>query len=198
MSNKGPIPSGSVPPGEQTPGITAEQLPAAVYHELRRLAASRLRTFAPGESIQATVLVHEAYLRVVGSDLPADVSRWNSIGHLFGAMAQAMRDELVDRARHRGRIKHGAGRRRINLDEDLLVSIETAGCVLGLDEALGRLREFDSDVFDVVMLRYFAGLSIEQTALAMGIAHATVERRWRFGRAWLAQRIANKVGPAHE
>ena len=177
------------PPGGLGGGLSADQLPAAAYHELRRLAAARLRTMAPHESIQATVLVHEAYVRVLKGDIPADSSRWNSVGHLFGAMAQAMRDELVDRARRRGRIKHGGGRQRVSLDDELDVGDETVGAILGLDDALARLGAFDAEVLAVVMHRYFAGLSIEQTALALGIAHATVERRWRFARAWLARAL---------
>lgn len=170
-------------------GLNASQLPVAVYDELRKLASARLRRLAPNESIQATVLVHEAYVRVLGEGVPAEASTWNSVGHLFGAMAQAMRDELVDRARRRGRLKHGAGHRPISLDAALLVCEETVEVILGLDEALARLRSFDADLEAVVMHRYFGGLSIEQTALALGISHATVERRWRFARAWLAREL---------
>lgn len=177
-------------PGRLTPAVAADQIPAAVYHELRRLAAARLRVMAPDESIQATVLVHEAYLRVLGREIPADASQWNSIGHLFGAMAQAMRDELVERARRRGRAKYGGGRRRVALDNALMVCEAAVETILGLDRALERLGRFDADVLDVVMHRYFAGLSIEQTATALGASHATVERRWRFARAWLARELA--------
>ena len=179
----------SVRPAGHDP-LSADKLPTAVYGELRELAASRLRVMAPNDSIQATALVHEAYLRVVGTEVPASASLWNGIGHLFGAMAQAMRDQLVDRARRRGRIKHGGGRQRVDLDSALLVDDETVEIVLGLDDALQRLEKFDPDVAAVVMHRYFAGLSIEQAALALGTSHATVERRWRFARAWLARELA--------
>src|SRR5262245_39355342 len=157
----------------------ADLLPL-VYAELRQLAAARMSQEAPGQTLDATALVHEAYLRLVG---PADARVWDGRGHFFAAAAEAMRRILVEAARRKGRARHGGGRRRIELadvpaavpDEDLLA----------LDEALGRLAARDPARADLVKLRYFAGLTVPQAAAALGVSVATAERHWAFARAWL-------------
>lgn len=177
--------SSATSPGKPAFGLATQELTPAMYQELRRLAAARLRTASPRESIQATALVHEVFVRV----MRRDSIEWKHDGHLFGVLAQAMRDELVDRARHRGRMKRGGDRKRVDLREDLVIGPTLDMTVLRLDRALTDLGAFDPDLPPVVMLRYFAGLTIAQTAESLGLSHATVERRWRFARAWLARRV---------
>jgi RNA polymerase sigma factor (TIGR02999 family) len=139
----------------------------------------------PGNTLQPTALVHEAYLRLVGREDPG----WNSRGHFFAAAAQAMRRILVEQARRKGRKKHGGGRRRLNVDDvDLAIEPQVED-ILALDEALTRLRERDRRKADVVMLRHFAGLTIEETAKMLGVSEPTVERDWRFARALLYEQL---------
>ena len=156
---------------EQGDPRAAEQLLPLVYEELRKLAAQKLAHEKPGQTLQATALVHEAYLRLVG---PGAAAGWNSRGHFFAAAAEAMRRVLVDAARRKGRVKHGGGRVRLDLED-----------VLALDEALGRLVARDPVLADLVKLRYFAGLTVPQAAAALGVSVATAERHWAFARAWL-------------
>lgn len=162
----------------------AELLPL-VYDELRRLARARMAKEAAGGAgftLQPTALVHEAYMRLLGD---ADV-KWDNRGHFFGAAARAMRRILVERARHRDRIKHGGGRKRVELQDDAAMSQEPeAGELLALDEVLEKLERMDRRKAEVVMLRYFAGLSVEETAAALAISPATVKNDWAFARAWL-------------
>jgi RNA polymerase sigma factor (TIGR02999 family) len=166
-------------------GATEELLPL-VYEELRRLARGQMRGEAPGgQTMQATALVHEAYLRLVGD---ADV-QWENRGHFFGAAARAMRRILVERARSRGRIKRGGDRERVEIDPGRLEGSESATDLVGLDEALNRLEAEDARKAEVVMLRYFAGLSIEETGAAMGLSPATVKNEWTFARAWLKREL---------
>jgi len=161
------------------PKAAAELLPL-VYEELRKLAAVRMAAEAPGHTLDATALVHEAYARLVGAGPARD---WDGRGHFFAAAAEAMRRILVEAARRKGRARHGGGRRRVELtdipaavpDEDLLA----------LDEVLGRLAARDPVRAELVKLRYFAGLTIPQAAAALGISVATAERYWAFARAWL-------------
>ena len=161
------------------PKAAADLLPL-VYDELRKLAAARMAAEAPGHTLDATALVHEAYARLVGDGPARD---WGGRGHFFAAAAEAMRRILVEAARRKGRARHGGGRRRVELtdipaavpDEDLLA----------LDEALGRLAVRDPVRADLVKLRYFAGLTVPQAAAALGISVATAERYWAFARAWL-------------
>lgn len=165
----------------------SEDLLPLVYEELRKLARAQMGREAPGQTLQATALVHEAYLRLVGG---SDV-RWENRGHFFGAAARAMRRILVERARHRGRIKHGGGRARVELDENAVASEEPTTDLVALDEVLDRLAEFDKRKSEVVMLRYFAGLSIEETAAALGVSPATVKNEWTFARAWLHREMGS-------
>jgi RNA polymerase sigma factor (TIGR02999 family) len=160
----------------------AEHLLPLVYDELRQLAAHRLAAERPGQTLQATALVHEAYLRLVG---PAEGEAWNSRGHFFAAAAEAMRRILVENARRKGRVKHGGGRRRLDLDEACPVVRPPSDDLLALDEALTRLAERDPSRAELVKLRFFAGLTMPEAARALGISLATAERQWKFVRAWL-------------
>jgi RNA polymerase sigma factor (TIGR02999 family) len=163
----------------------AGQLLPLVYEELRKLAAARLAEEAPGNTLTATALVHEAYLRLVG---PAD-ARWDNRGHFFAAAAEAMRRILVDAARRKRTEKHGGNRRRVELPDvpaDLEVVDEQ---LLALDEALTRLAAEDPVATRVVELRHFAGLSIEDAAATLGLSRATAYRHWTYARAWLRDAV---------
>jgi RNA polymerase sigma factor (TIGR02999 family) len=164
----------------------AEQLLPLVYQELRRLAAQRLMREAPGQTLQATALVHEAYLRLVDQDR---IRRWDSRGHFFAAAAEAMRRILVDTARRKRTDKHGGQHQRQDLDDVEIVAPAPSEDLLALDEALTRLAAEDPAKAQLVKLRYFAGLSIEESATALGISSATAKRRWAFARAWLFHQI---------
>jgi RNA polymerase sigma factor (TIGR02999 family) len=165
----------------------SEQLLPLVYDELRQLAAARLAQEKPGQTLQATALVHEAYLRLVGDGKEA---HWNSRDHFFAAAAQAMRNILVDNARRKRRPKHGGGRHRVPLDEALPAPPDDADELLALDEALSRLAAEDPEAARIVQLRYFAGLSVEEAARALGISRAHAYRQWTFARAWLLQALS--------
>jgi RNA polymerase sigma factor (TIGR02999 family) len=165
----------------------AEQLLPLVYEELRRLAAHKLAHEKPGQTLEATALVHEAYLRLVapaGADQP-----WNSRGHFFAAAAEAMRRLLVERARRKKRVRHGGDRRRFDIDSQLLLCDEADGILLAVDEALEALAAEDPAAAQVVKLRYFAGLTIEEAAAAMNISVRTVNRHWTYARAWLYEQL---------
>jgi RNA polymerase sigma factor (TIGR02999 family) len=164
----------------------AGQLLPLVYDELRRLAAQRLAGENPGQTLQATALVHEAYLRLVGAE---DAVRWNGRGHFFGAAAEAMRRILIERARRKRRLRHGGGLRRIDLDRVDLADEAPSDDLLALDEALQELAADDPVVADVVKLRYFAGLTAEQTAEALGLSLRTANRHWAYARARLFRRL---------
>jgi RNA polymerase sigma factor (TIGR02999 family) len=167
---------------EQGDPTAAERLLPLVYEELRRLAAHRLAQETPGQTLQATALVHEAYLRLVDVE---QAQQWNSRGHFFAAAAEAMRRLLVEKARRKKRARHGGGCRRVDLDTKLLISQKVDDSLLALDEALGRLAADEPEAAEVVKLRYFAGLTIEQTAEAMNFSVRTVNRHWTYARAWL-------------
>jgi RNA polymerase sigma factor (TIGR02999 family) len=161
----------------------AEQLLPLVYDELRQLAAARLADEQPGQTLQATALVHEAYLRLVGGAGPQD---WNSRGHFFAAAAEAMRRILVEAARRKGRHRHGGGRRRVDLaDGCSLAEPPPDDDLLALDEALRRLEAEQPEAAAVVKLRYFAGLTADDAAAAVGVSLRTAHRHWAFARAWL-------------
>jgi RNA polymerase sigma factor (TIGR02999 family) len=160
----------------------AEQLLPLVYEELRKLAAAKLAQEKPGQTLQATALVHEAYLRLVDVQ---HVPRWDSRGHFFAAAAQAMRRILVEQARSKGRQKRSRDRHRFNIDAIDVAVHATPDQLLAVDEALDKLRREDPAVFELVQLRYFAGLNVEQAASALGISMATAYRHWNYARAWL-------------
>jgi RNA polymerase sigma factor (TIGR02999 family) len=170
----------------------AEQLLPLVYAELRKLAAKRLAREKAGQTLDATALVHEAYLRLVDTD---QAQHFNSRGHFFAAAAEAMRHILVDRARRKKRAKHGGGRQRVPLDESMPASACAADELLAIDEALTRLEREDAQAAAVVKLRYFAGLSLEEAAQSLGISRASVYRHWEFARAWLLQEIRAPPSP---
>jgi len=158
-----------------------EHLVPVVYDELRDLARAHLRHERPDHSLQATALVHEAYLRLLGGDQPP----WNDRMHFFRAAAQAMRRILIEHARKRGRIKRGGRRVRVQLSSANLASEHDLEELLALDDAFRRLEEQDGTAADVVRLRFFAGLSVEETAKALELSERTVKREWAFARAWL-------------
>ncbi|MFO0827024.1 MAG: ECF-type sigma factor [Phycisphaerales bacterium] len=168
----------------------AERLLPLVYAELQALARSYMARegahHGRDRTLQPTALVHEAYLRLVGA---ADVV-WQNRGHFFVAAATAMRRILIERARHRGRLKRGGGRDRVPLDADAVAVEPPSDMLLALDEALTSLERSDPRKCSVVMLRYFAGLSVEETAAALGVSAATVKNDWAYARAWLMREIA--------
>jgi RNA polymerase sigma factor (TIGR02999 family) len=165
----------------------APQLLPLVYDELRRLAAQRLAQESPGQTLQSTALVHEAYLRLVGK---GDEQPWNSRGHFFAAAAEAMRRILVDQARRKQADKHGGDRLRVDLPEDLAAPEARSDDLVALDEALTRLESHDPDAARLVKLRYFAGLSHQEAAEALGISRGTADRLWALGRAWLFRQLS--------
>jgi len=160
----------------------AEKLLPLVYQELRKLAAAKLSRETPGQTLQPTVLVHEAYLRLV--DVPA-AQQWNGRGHFFAAAAEAMRRILIENVRRKRSERHGGNRQRLSLDVVNPASDTRDEELLALDEALGRLEQRWPEKAKLVKLRYFAGMTIPEAARAMGISHATAERHWTFARAWL-------------
>jgi len=165
----------------------AEKLLPLVYDELRKLAAQKLTQEKPGHTLQATALVHEAYLRLVASgdaSAPRD-QQWTSRGHFFAAAAEAMRRILVENARRKKRTKHGGDRPRIDLNESLCVSESPSDDLLDLDAALTRLESADPQAAELVKLRCFAGLSHQEAAEALGISFASAKRQWVYARSWL-------------
>ena len=164
----------------------AEQLLPLVYHELRKLAAQKLAREKPGQTLQATALVHEAYLRLV------DVERaphWNSRGHFFAAAAEAMRRILVDNARRKQSKKRGGDRVRLDLDQFAAATSERLDDVLEIDAALVRLAAADPQAAELVKLRYFAGLSIPEAAAALGVSPRSADFLWAYARAWLLRSL---------
>src|SRR5262249_51402878 len=170
----------------------AEQLLPLVYDELRKLAAHKLAHEKPGQTLEATALVHEAYLRLIG-DQPAAQARehWNSRGHFFAAAAEAMRRILIDNARRKQRPKHGGDRQRVELEEAIPLR-ESQPDLIALDEALTRLAEKEPAKAQLVKLRYFAGLSLEEAAACLGISPATAKRYWAVARAWLYDALGDE------
>jgi RNA polymerase sigma factor (TIGR02999 family) len=195
---------------QQGDGQAPAQLLPLVYQELRELAAERFRHEKPGYSMQATALVHEAYLRLVDRDEP---QQFNSRGHFFAAAAEAMRRILVERARRRQRMRHGGGQQRVDLDHldaaqltpdheiDVADELGLAEQLLALDEALTRLAAHQPQAADVVKLRYFAGLTADQAADSLGISLRTANRHWAYAKAWLFQQLSDHHSgagdPAH-
>jgi RNA polymerase sigma factor (TIGR02999 family) len=160
----------------------AGQLLPLVYEELRRLAAQKLAHETPGQTLQPTALVHEAYLRLVGA---GEEPHWDSRGHFFAAAAEAMRRILVEAARRKQRVKHGGERHRVDLQEHDVPVRPPADEIVALDDALTQLAEEEPAATQVVQLHFFAGLSIEQVAEVLGVSRATAYRQWAYARAWL-------------
>jgi RNA polymerase sigma factor (TIGR02999 family) len=172
---------------EQGDPHAAGQLLPLVYDELRKLAAQKMAQEAPGQTLQATALVHEAYLRLVASgDASAPREQhWNSRGHFFAAAAEAMRRILVENARRKQRARHGGGRQRIDLDHACAMTEPPPDDLLALDQALSRLAALAPVRAELVRLRFFGGLTMPEAARALGVSLATAERHWTFARAWL-------------
>ena len=177
---------------------SADKLLGLVYEQLRALARSRMKQEpggGAGMTLDATALVHEAYLRVVGDDKDRAPQLWQNRGHFFGAAALAMRRILVERARHRKRIKHGGGRERVDLNAEEVsptTPMHDQTDLIALDEALNELEQIDARKAKIVSLRYFAGLSIDETAAAMDLSPATIKNEWAFARAWLHRQLSGE------
>jgi RNA polymerase sigma factor (TIGR02999 family) len=178
---------------EQGDPHAAEQLLPLIYDELRNLAAQKLSYEKAGQTLQATALVHEAYLRLVGARTD---QRWDSRGHFFAAAAEAMRRILINRARDKKRVKHGGERRRVDFDQ-VEVALDTSDeQLLELDEALTLLAAEDPDAARLVNLRFFAGLTLKDAAASLGLAPRTAERQWAYARAWLYARLRQDDTPS--
>jgi RNA polymerase sigma factor (TIGR02999 family) len=162
----------------------ARSLLPLVYDELRQLAARRMAKEAAGHTLQATDLVHEAYLRLVGPDRDVD-RRWDSRGHFFAAAAEAMRRILIDHARAKGAVKRGGALRKVQLDASRLTLGDVPVELLDLDESLGKLAQEDPAKAELVKLRFFGGLTLNDAARVLGISPATADRHWSYARAWL-------------
>ncbi len=166
-----------------------DRLFSVVYEELRTLARAKMAKEPAGGTLQATALVNEAYLRLVdGSEVDA---HWENLRHFFGAAAEAMRRILIDRARRRETVKHGGGRKRVPLAEDLVASEEPSLELLAVNEALERLEAVDSKAAEVVKYRYFLGLTVPETAECLGIARRTVHAKWSAARAWIRTALSD-------
>ena len=170
---------------DQGDSAAAEQLLPLIYDELRRLAAVQMANEKPGQTLNATALVHEAYLRLVGEQ------RFESRRHFFGAAAEAMRRILTDRARRKHSAKHGGGQRHVDIDPDRIEAPERSDDLLALDDALKLLAAHDLRKAKLVELRYFAGLPLDQAAELLGVSPATADRDWSYARAWLHREISN-------
>jgi RNA polymerase sigma factor (TIGR02999 family) len=167
--------------------LAMDELFPLVYQELRQLAAQRLRKESPGQTLQATALVHEAYIRLVGTE----EQNWTGRGHFFVAAAEAMRRILIDNARRKKSLKYGGGHQRIDLSEAVAASDDKTSSddLIALDEALKKLSEKDKVSADLIKLRFFAGLTMEQAANILGIPRRTADRNWAYARAWLYKEI---------
>ena len=177
---------------EQGEASAAEQLLPLVYDELRKLAAAKLAHEKPGQTLQATALVHEAYLRLVDVD---HQQKWNSRGHFFGAAAEAMRRILVENARRKQSLKRGGNVERRELHESQIEAPEIEHDLLALDQALKGFAEVDEQAAQLVMLRYFSGLTVPQAAEALAISTRSAERLWTYARAWLLREIRGDNSP---
>lgn len=171
----------------------AHELLPLVYDELRKLAAQKLAQEKPGQTLQATALVHEAYIRLVDVNI---AQHWNSRGHFFAAAAEAMRRILVEEARRKRSRKRGGDHQRVNLEEAVCYTPESADEVLSLDEALDKLAEEDPVKAQLVKLRYFAGLPVQEVADVLGISRATADRYWAYAKVWLYCQITGEEKPA--
>jgi RNA polymerase sigma factor (TIGR02999 family) len=173
------------PKSEQRENVDLDSLLPVVYQELRRLAAAYLRRERPGQTLQPTGLVHEAYLRLMKDRQ----DRWQNRAHFCAIAANAMRQILIERARARGALKRGGAQPRVTLDEALVAGGEQSFDILALDRALEKLAALDAEQARLVELRFFGGLTVEETAEAMSISPATVKRHWAVARAWLAREL---------
>jgi RNA polymerase sigma factor (TIGR02999 family) len=178
---------------EQGEPQAAERLLPLVYDELRQLAAHRLAQERPGQTLQATALVHEAYLRLVGTD---QSQSWDSRGHFFAAAAEAMRRILIENARRKMRAKHGGDLERVEIELTDLPTRMTSESLLALDDALAELGRQDARKAQLVTLRYFGGMTIEQAADVLQISRVTAHRDWTYARAWLHRQITGGDAPA--
>src|SRR5215472_13794472 len=173
---------------ERGEGHAAEQLLPLVYAELRRLAAHKMASENPGQTLQPTALVHEAWLKLVGQQN----RQWQNRNHFFAAAAEAMRRILIDNARRKLRVRNGGGQLRVELDDCAEAATSDDDQVLAVDEALEKLARLDPQRAEVVKLRYFVGLSFQETAEVLGISEPTVKRYWSFARAWLYEEIRGR------
>ena len=165
----------------------ANQLLPLVYEELRKLAASRMSRESAGQTLQPTALVHEAFMRLVGNDAGQE---WDNRGHFFAAAAEAMRRILIDNARRRNSLKQGGDKARHDIrDDDAVLNPDDSETLLALDEALTRLAAADPELARMVKLRYFTGLTIEETAKVLGVSPRTTKRNWAYARAWLKREM---------
>jgi len=167
------------------PAPKAEEVAPLVYDELRRIAAAYMRRERPGQTLQATALVHEAYLRLAQAGTP-----WNDRRHFVGIAARSMRQILVERARSRGAQKRWGGMNRVSMTDSLALAADPETMLPALDEAVTRLEQLDPEQAKIVELRYFAGMSVEEAADAMGMSPATLKRRWVLARAWLFRELS--------
>jgi RNA polymerase sigma factor (TIGR02999 family) len=176
---------------EQGDPRAAEQLLPLVYDELRKLARRKLAQEKPGQTLQATALVHEAFMRLAGDASSPGDRAWNSRGHFFGAAAEAMRRILVENARRKNRLKHGGDRRRVELESACEVSAAPSLDLVALDEALTKLAQVEPAKAELVKLRFFAGLTMPEAAAVLNISLATAERYWTFAKSWLYAELAD-------
>jgi RNA polymerase sigma factor (TIGR02999 family) len=172
---------------EQGDSAAADELLPLIYDELRALASQRMRHERPGQTLQATALVHDAYLRLVDVE---QAQHWNSRGHFFAAAAEAMRRLLIERARRKKRLRHGGEWQRVDLDAQLNVPVAEDDQLIEINEALELLEQEDPEAANLVKLRYFAGLTIKESAEAMNISVRTANRHWTYARAWLFQQLS--------
>lgn len=170
---------------EQGDAKAADKLLPLVYEELRRLAAYKMSKESPGHTLQATALVHEAYIRLVGSE----AQNWNSRTHFFAAAAEAMRRILIDNARRKQRLKRGGVQQKVDIDDSEITIEAPSEDLIALDEALTKLASTDKMKANLVKLRYFAGLTLEQAADILGLSKTTAKRHWTYARAWLYRQI---------
>jgi RNA polymerase sigma factor (TIGR02999 family) len=178
---------GAIEAGDPT---AADRLLPLVYGELRKLAAARMAQEKPGQTLQATALVHEAWLRLAGSE---EQKVWNSRGHFFGAAAEAMRRILVDRARQKARIRHGGGLERVDLTHVTIATEDNDDTVLAIHEALEKLAVESPQKAEIVKLRYFTGLEHAEIARTLGVSEPTVRRHWAYTRSWLYAELKQKL-----
>ena len=168
----------------------SEQLLPLVYDELRKLAAAKMAQEKPGQTLQATALVHEAWLRLTGAE---DQKAWNSRGHFFGAAAEAMRRILVDRARQKARVRHGGDLERVELEHVTLAAVDSNETLLAVNDALEALALESPQKAEIVKLHYFIGLEYPEIATALGLSLSTVERHWAYARSWLFREMKKKL-----